>query len=216
MSVTVRWARAQKSFFRRGIYLLCLLFIIPVISGCVSTIRSGLGDATPVSNTIDKKVWLSKVEILDLSGEDKSIAEESFTLNLLEYLQEGRYFKEVNLLPGKVGEDDLILRFRFDRFKEKYGVHPAYFPGALLTATLYIWVGGPCATMSSNLSGKLIVEDSHGSLITKVNYEVKGKRNFSIWTASEQGDFFSKPRTLIIKELLDRACATLQQRERQK
>lgn len=175
--------------------------------------------ATPsANNMIDRRVWLSKVEILDPSVDDKSATENTLTVNILKYLQEGRYFKEANFFPDKVDESDLVLRFQFDRYKQKRTVHPAYFPGALLTATLYIWVGGPVTTESLSFSGKLIVEDSHGSLITEVSSQVNDKYNLSIYSNEKSATWSGRAinpratdaRTLIIKELLNKAIEILQ------
>lgn len=197
--------------WRIGLAIIGVLFL----SGCVTLPRgTGLYKATPISNTIDKKAWLSKVEILDASVKDKSVTEDSLTSNILEYLQEGRYFKEVNLLPGKVDEKDLVLRFQFDRYQQKRSVHPDYFPTALLTATLYIWFGGPIFIDSSSLSSKLAVEDSHRTLITEVSSQVNEQHNVSFWSPEYILPSGIEARTSIIKELLSKASDGIRQKER--
>ena len=197
--------------WRIGLVIIGILFI----SGCVTLPRgTGLYKATPISNSIDKKVWLLKVVILDPSVDKKSSIEDSLTSNILEYLQEGRYFKEVNLLPGKVDEKDLVLRFQFDRYQQKRAVHPAYFPTAFLTATLYIWFGGPIFIDSSSLSGKLTVEDSHSTLITGVSSQVNEEHNVSFWSPEYALPSGIEARTSIIKELLSKASDGIRQKER--
>lgn len=214
----------------RTLCVLCLFAF--VVSGCATMPPEAKLDEAPLSsNTIDKKVWLAKVEIVDPSLDnktfkqytasidqaptvyDKSATENTLTVNILKYLQEGRYFKEANFLSGNVGENDLVLRFKFDRYQLRRVVHPLYFPGALLTATLYIWVGGPIATEKINFSGKLIVEDFRGSQIAEVSSEVNNKRSVSLYSKNAAGvnapRVAAEARTTLINELLNKASVAI-------
>ncbi len=201
--------------FGRVLHLSSLIFIIVFISGCVTLPRgAGLNHATPVDNTIEKKVWLSKVEIMDPSVKNKSTIEDSLTLKVLKYLQEGRYFYDPNLLPGKVGAEDLVLRFEFDRYHQQRAPHPAYFPAAILTATFYIWFDGPIYNDSSNLSGKLTVESSSGSIITEVSSQLNEHHGVSFWSPEYVLPSGIEARTSIINDLLTKASADIRQKGR--
>jgi hypothetical protein len=47
--------------------------------------------------------------------EQRDMFEASLTVNLYKFLEEGTYFQEVNLLPGKPDPDDYVLHFPFGR-----------------------------------------------------------------------------------------------------
>jgi len=193
--------------------LVVLFFFSTTITGCITVpVGTGLSRANPVSNGTDRKVWLSKVDILDVFVRDKNVVEESLTVSVFEYIKEGMYFKDVNLLPGKVGDEDFILHFQFDSYQQKRSLHPAYFPAAFFTLTLYIWFGGPIVNDSSYLSGILEVEDSRGSRITKVDHSVSERHGVSLWSSEYALPSGIKARTLIVKELLNKAIADIRQR----
>lgn len=179
----------------KGLYLLLFYFVL-FVPGCMTVpvpVGTGLSQASPTGSTLDKKVWLSRVAILDSSIDDKSIIEESLTVNLLEYLQEGRYFKAVNILPGKVAEKDLILRFQFDQYQQKRD----HFR----------------ATDISNLTGKLIIEDSFGSIITEVESQVNEKHPVPAWSPRTHFPSGIEARTSIINDLLKKAITGIRQKE---
>lgn len=184
---------------------ICLICIMILISSCVSLPRgTGLSKAIPAEKTIDNKVWLSKVEVSDPTVEDKSLIEDSLTIHILQYIEDGKYARDVNLLPGKVSENDLIFQFQFDKYLQKRSPHPAYFPAAILTATFYIWFGGPIFVDTSEISGSLIVKDSSGSIVTKESSQVSEEHNVSLWSPQYALPSGIDARTQIIKTLLSK------------
>ena len=169
---------------------------------------TGLESPAPVTSAMDRKAWLARVEVHDASVQ--SAIEDNLTANLLEYLREGNHFRDVDLLTGKIGADDLVLRFRFDRYRQTRSPHPAYFPAAIATLTLYIWFGGPIFTDSSDLSGSLSVENASGSSMVKVEAQINEDRNVSIWSQEYVFPSGLKARSAFIRDLLDQAIAQLQ------
>lgn len=167
--------------------LILISFALLAVSGCWTIPPgSGLSSAIPVSDTIDKKAWISKVRIHDPSvGDNSHLVEDSLTLNLLEYLHESRYFREVNLLPGEVGTEDLILHFHFDVYK-------------LQRSPYYDRL---------KLSGRLLVEDAKGSSLTEVSSQVNERlpsQSSIIPTGIES-------RTFVVKELVNKAILSIRQ-----
>lgn len=136
--------------------------------------------------------------------------EDSLRGNILSYIQDSGYFTEVDTLPGKIGENDLVLDFQFDHFLQERSIHPAYFPAALLTFTVYIWVGGPIVIDESDLSGTLTVKDSNSQILTKITSAVKEKHNLSLYTDKFKGSL--EDRTILIRDLLKKAIVELRKK----
>ena len=164
-------------------FVLCICLFM--FSGCKFMRGTTLKHITPFRNTmfkrtdfIDKKVWLSKVKILDPSVSDKEITEESLSINIIEYIRERKSFREVNFLPGKVGENDLILKFQFDKYEIR------------------------------NYSGKLIIEDSHGSLIAETKSRTDGQMCLFFCFYRE----IINNRTSLIETLLNKAITEINRR----
>ncbi len=64
------------------------------------------------------------------------------TAQISQHIEKGEYFKRVISFPAKLNERDVQLQFDFSSLKGKRTPHPGYFPGALLTLTIWIWVNG--------------------------------------------------------------------------
>jgi hypothetical protein len=118
----------------------------------------GLGDPRPSPASLDRRAWLAKVEVADPEAVHAQQLTDALTLNLAEFVRKSGHFRAVDLLPGQVGPDDVVLRLAFARYRQRRAPHPAYFPAAFLTATLYIWVGGPIFTDTSDLEATLSIE----------------------------------------------------------
>ncbi len=202
-----RAARARAR--RRALSALCIVAVTVALSGCTMPAGTGLKRAMPAAAPCARRAWLSRVEIADWSVDNKSRLEDSLTLNILEYMREGRYFADANVLPGKPGRDDVVLRFRFDRYELRRSPHPAYFPGALLTLTLYIWVGGPIFTDRSDLAATLVVEDAGGARIASETSQVFDEHSVSLWSSEYVLPSGVEARTSIVKELLAKAVAAI-------
>jgi len=190
--------------------VMCLVLPVLLTSGCMTLPRgTSLAHNTPSDIHINKEAWVRKADMLDPTVADRHSLENPLTLNILEYIREGKYFTDANLLPGEMGQDDLVLHFQFDLYEQKRSVHPAYFPLALGTLTFYIWFGGPIYVDSSDLSGKLIVEDFSGSKILEVNSKIEEEHNVSFWSPEYTFPSGIEGRTMLVKELLDKVVTKL-------
>jgi hypothetical protein len=79
--------------------------------------------------------------------------------------------------------------------------HPAYFPAAILTLTLYIWFGGPVYVDTTRVDGELIVRDSTRAELQRFSGSASSRRNVSFaegpWAAG------AADRTRAVKEMVD-------------
>jgi len=93
-----------------------------LFSGCITLPPSA--SLNPPSNrlgTVAANAWLNKVEIVDPEMDDQEIkaqVENTLTNNLLRFLRDGKYFRCIDLLPGKPQPDDLVLHVRFERYRQ--------------------------------------------------------------------------------------------------
>jgi hypothetical protein len=176
-----------------------LLIIILAIPACSQGLNYGTGYRVPepVNATIDRTAWLARVKLPDtftgpglFSGQShkkeygavKDSLEEALTLSTFNYLQKGNYFKDVRLLPGHVGKDDLVLRFEYDRYIEEAAYHPAEVPFIILFPLLpfYVVSGGPIGREGSDLSGTLVVDDSEGRRLAGAASAVRNRQTISL------------------------------------
>jgi hypothetical protein len=202
----------QLALDRSGVAARLVLGVaLASLSGCVS-IRAGTGldDPHPARATIGSRAWVHRVAIQDPEADASEKTEDALTLNLEKFLSDGRYFEDVALAPGRMAEDDVALRFTFSRYRQTRSVHPAYFPGALLTLTLYIWFGGPIGKDSSDLEGHLVVEDAAGELIAEGHSSLEDSHNVSFWSDDYALPSGVPERTRFIQQLVDDALGHLQ------
>lgn len=105
--------------------------------------------------------------------------------------------------------DDLALRFEFSLYRLKREVHPAYFPGALLTLTLYIWFGGPIVNDRADLEGTLVIKDAAGQTLARAQASLSEKHSVNLWLSEYPLPSGVKERTRFVRKLLDRALGEL-------
>jgi hypothetical protein len=171
-----------------------------------------LDPAVPSAVTPHRKAWIGALQILDPAVGNRPSAEDSLRASLTDFVRETRIFIDVDRLPGEVQSDDLILAFRFDRFQQERNTHPAYFPGAVLTLTLYTWLGGPIYRDLSKLSGSLTVKDSRGRSLTAVDAQIEEHQTVSLWSPQYALPGAAAARTALMQQLLDKAGASLSRR----
>ena len=170
---------------------------------------AGLNRAGPINSRINKDAWVSKVTITDPSVKNSRVLEEALTLNILKFIREGNYFNSINFLTDNAKGDDLILSFQFDRYELKRTPHPAYFPLALITFTLYIWFGGPIYNDVSNLSGQITIKNKSGNVVSNISSKITEKHSVSLWSPQYAFPSGIKERTKFVKKLIDSSHAEI-------
>ncbi|UCJ16049.1 hypothetical protein K5Q02_19880 [Pseudomonas sp. MM211] len=170
---------------------LCTISLLLTLTGCVSFVPAGpIGDpAQKATITQPRAAMIDDVVITDSKVKDalRKTLSAQFTEQLARRVERGEYFEEVISFPATLGEQDVGLKFTFTSLKAKRTPHPAYFPGALLTLTVWIWVNGPIYVDKYDLAGNLQIVDAHGKLLSSSEQAVKLNQNTGLW----DNDYFN-------------------------
>lgn len=161
------------------------------LTGCVSFTPAGpIGDPEEkAAITQPHAAMIDDVVISDSSIEAnlRNKLSSQFTDQLSKRVERGEYFKQVISFPATLGEQDVALKFNFTSLKGKRTPHPGYFPGALLTLTMWIWVNGPVYVDKYDVAGELTVENINGTVLASSRKEIKLNQNTGIW----DNDYFN-------------------------
>lgn len=170
---------------------LCTVSLLLTLTGCVSFVPAGpIGDpAQKAQTTQPRAAMVEDVVITDAKVRDalRKTLSAQFTEQLSRRVERGEYFEEVISFPATLDEKDVALKFTFSSLKAKRTPHPAYFPGALLTLTVWIWVNGPIYVDKYDIAGDLQIVDAHGKLLSSSEQAVKLNQNTGLW----DNDYFN-------------------------
>ena len=140
--------------------------------------------------SVEANAWLKRVEITDVEmarPESRAQIENALTNNLLRFLRDGKYFRKVELLPGKPQSEDLVLRFVIDRYRqERY----------LKVLTYYD---------ASDFSATLTLTRPDGQLVKEVQASVKEEHMISTMSTQAALPSGMAARTQLVEELLQKA-----------
>lgn len=162
---------------------------------------------------MSQRVWVFQAEIQDDKIPDTDSISQTLTGNLLAYLEQRELFADVIPGPGNMRSDDLAFRFQYRRYQSGRHVHPAYFPLAFATATLYIWFGGPVWTDHVDIDGRLIVEDASGVELGRFSASKRDSRSGGIYNGDIARTFIVGHRSDVVDELVDQAVEALRKGE---
>jgi len=173
---------------RVSILLVCATLFV----GCVNTLPPS-ASFNPPSNTlgpVQTNAWLKRVEITDTEmgyQDRKAQLENTLTNNLLRFLRDGKYFRRVDVLPGKPQPEDHVLHFRFERYQQE--------------RTLKVFQ----TYDSSDLSATLTMTHPDGQFVKEVKASIKEEH--PVPPLSPEAAFPSGmgARTQVIEELLRKA-----------
>ena len=125
-----------------------LVLLAPLLlSGCVSV--TPVGPLNPpsgfVSKAVSRPVFLNEVIVSDitLDAEGQKNAGKVLTGEIKRYMDKAGYFSIMKEYPTKIEVQDLQLQFEFSSLQASRSPHPGYFPGAIFTLTIWIWVFTP-------------------------------------------------------------------------
>ncbi len=184
------------------------------MTGCVSYTVSGPIGAPPHSAPVSspRSAQLADVTVNDANVNDanKAAISSSLTAQLNAYVRTAGYFKQVTEYPVRLGEQDVTLKFNMTSLKGHRAPHPGYFPGALLTLTIWIWVNGPIYVDSFDVAGDLVIVDRNGKELASATESIKFEHNVGLysgeyWAPSMGGQQLTK----LVAQLLDDATAKL-------
>lgn len=187
-----------------------------LLTGCITMPQgTSLNDAEPAARTVQQSVWLKPAIIQDRKARISNPidAENTLTTSIATYARDSRRFSSVQVLPGNTRDGDHVLAFSFSDYRLQRQPHPAYFPVAILTATLYIWFNGPIYNDKSDVYGTLQVYDTRDNLLATFNKGYTGKKSVGLWSGNYAFPDGSTPRTLVVNDLLDQYQAYLLQQQ---
>lgn len=174
---------------RVSVLFVCTL----LVAGCSVDRLPPTASLNPPSNTmgpVKATAWLKRVEITDGEmgyQELKEQLENTLTNNILRFLREGKYFRRVELLPGKPQPEDRVLQFRFNRYREER--NPCCF-GPRRSALQRDY--------TSDMAAVLTVTHQDGQLVREVTAS-----SMEYWWAGDSSSL--RTRTLFIENLLEKA-----------
>ncbi|MGM3387282.1 hypothetical protein KXR94_06490 [Stutzerimonas stutzeri] len=186
-----------------------------VLTGCVSFTPSGpIGlPERIVEQSIPAGAMVKDVVISDprLNENQRRNISNVLTTQIAQHVERGEYFERVISFPAKLGEQDIELQFEFSSLKGKRTPHPGYFPGALLTLTVWIWVNGPIYVDKYDLAAELTIRDATGKQVAVSQKTLQLNQNTGLWDA----DYFStslgaRQLTQLVEDLLQDGTRQLQ------
>jgi hypothetical protein len=155
------------------------------LTGCVSFNPAGpISEPAQKANTPRQQaVMVDEVVVSDgsINAEVRKNLGSQFTAQLNKRLESGEYFREVISFPATLGEEDVLLKLEFSSLKGKRTPHPAYFPGAILTLTGWIWFNGPIYVDKYDLVGALSFQDSQGKTLASSQKTLHLDQNTGLW-----------------------------------
>ena len=184
------------------------------MTGCVSyTVTGPIGAPLhPASTSSPRSAQIADVAVTDTDVNDanKTAISHSLTVQLNQYVRSAGYFKQVTEYPTRLGEDDVLLKFNMTSLKGHRAPHPGYFPGALLTLTIWIWVNGPIYVDTFDVAGNLVIVDRNGKELASAKEEVKFERNVGLYGREYWAPTMgAKQLSELVTQLMDSATAKL-------
>jgi hypothetical protein len=177
------------------------------LTGCVSFTPTGpISMPTQViEQPIQAGAMLKDVQVTDerVNAKRRAQVSQQLASQLTKHLESGKYFQRMISFPATLDEQDVELNFTFTSLYGKRTPHPAYFPGALLTVTMWIWFNGPIYVDKYDLAAELTINDSTGKQVALSRKSINLKQNTGLWDA----DYFNtqlgaKQLTQLVEDLL--------------
>lgn len=169
---------------KRVAYVL-LLGAMLSLTGCFSFNTYGpIGEPDKAATITSQRVaQMSDVVVSapNINDDLRKNVSRQLTDQINHYIESAGYFKELSAFPAKLGDQDVLLKFNLTSLHGKRTPHPAYFPGALLTLTIYIWVNGPIYVDTYDLAGELTIEDRTGKTLAKSMEKVDQPHNVGLY-----------------------------------
>lgn len=176
------------------------------LTGCVSFTPTGpIGlPSQAMAQSVPVGALLKDVEVSDpqLNETQRRNISNVLTTQIAQHIDRGEYFERMISFPAKLDERDVELRFNFTSLKGKRTPHPGYFPGALLTLTMWIWVNGPIYVDKYDLRGELTIDDAAGKQVAHVEKVLVLNQNTGLWDADYFNASGSQQLTQLVEQLL--------------
>ena len=204
-------------------FMIVAVVLSVILSGCAFPVKPSASlIPTPETATceteINRTAWIAPVEVTALGRRERADIQERLTKSIRDYIADANCFHDVRGISeqtANIGQTDVVLKFVFDRYKVQEGLHPEFIPLAVVTLTVWIWVGGDIYYDETDFSATLTVLDSSYQQITHVSAEHNQKEHYSYYDYGKKTPVrtgYLKPgqaRAALVKELLDKALPAL-------
>jgi predicted small lipoprotein YifL len=156
------------------------------LSGCMSFIPAGPLDLPPQERaaTRSETLMVNDVSITDsdITPQQNRLLIPQLTSQLAAELENKGYFEKTITFPATAAEQDVQLQLTLSSLKARRTAHPAYFPGAILTATIWIWANGPIYIDKYDLAGTLSITDAQGKSLASSQSRLKSNQSVGFWS----------------------------------
>ncbi|MFT0621883.1 hypothetical protein ACMHYQ_04380 [Ectopseudomonas guguanensis] len=176
------------------------------LTGCMSFTPAG--PISPPNQIVEQSLpgsaMIKEVRVTDqrLDEQTRRNIGNQLTAQLSQHVEKGEYFKRVISFPAKLDEQDVQLQFDFSSLQGKRTPHPGYFPGALLTLTIWIWVNGPIYVDKYDLAAELQILDSDGKQLALSQKKLVVDKNTGLWDYDYMFPSGGQQLTELVEQLL--------------
>lgn len=184
------------------------------LTGCVSFTPSGpIGlPSHVVEHSVPAGAMIKDAKVSDsrLNETQRKNISNALTAQIAQHVERGEYFERMISFPTKLDDKDVQLQFNFTSLKGKRTPHPGYFPGALLTLTVWIWVNGPIYVDKYDLAAELQIIDAAGKQVAISKKTLVRNQNTGLWDYDYfNGSLGSRQLTELVEQLLTDATQQL-------
>jgi len=201
----------RMSAVRGSIYVVVGLALSVCLPACQWTgaIPQGasLRRPAPAAKALERTAWVDQVAVSDPTVDSRADLETALQGSILQYLDEGGWFREVAPCCGKVGDDHLVLRFRFERYR--YRISENHLNQSLFNL-------GTWYEERPDLSATLTVENGLGERVAEASHSLCEPRAMNFWKDSAEVvlDHSLDDRTRLVHGLVQSVILILEVRER--
>lgn len=176
------------------------------LTGCVSFTPAGAihPPSQIVMQSLPGRAMIKDVKVTDqrLDEQTRRNIGNQLTSQISQHVEKGEYFKRVVSFPVKLDEQDVQLQFHFSSLQGKRTPHPGYFPGALLTLTIWIWVNGPIYVDKYDLAAELQILDNTGKQLALSQKKLVVDKSTGLWDYDYMFPSGGQQLTELVEQLL--------------
>lgn len=183
---------------------LAFFFFLALVSCITIPVQVSLNDPPDQKQPLPLTIFIERVT-LPSGINSVQTKEDNLTLALIEYARKANYFQRVSYISYKEPSDKnyKIFSIACSNFEEIRKPHPAYFPLAILTFTIYIWAGGAIATDSANYDCDLTVKNPNNKVLFRNVKKLLNTRDVNFYSKYYIFPSGIEDRTEVLSSLID-------------
>lgn len=180
-------------------------FLFLTLVSCITIpVQVSLNDPPGQKQPLPLTIFIERVS-LPSGINSVQTKEDNLTLALIEYTRKANYFQRVSYISYKEPSDKnyKIINISCSSFEEMRKPHPAYFPLAILTVTIYIWAGGSIARDSANYDCDLTVKNPNNKVLFRNVKKLLNTRDVNLYSKYYIFPSGIEDRTEVLSSLID-------------